>query len=104
MSELMPWEKIEEQYKGNMSEETGRGAIPSRIAFGAIYVKEKQKLTDEETVEEISENVYLQYFLGLSEYEERALFNPSMMVHFRRRFTVEFIGEVNEYICRKMEK
>ena len=33
------------------------------------------------------ENPYLQYFLGLHELQEKPLFDPSMMVHFRRRFS-----------------
>ena len=40
-------------------------------------------ITDEETVEQISENPYLQYFLGLRELLSKALFDPSMMVHFQ---------------------
>ena len=33
-----------------------------RIALGALIIKEKLKLSDEETVEQIRENPYLQYF------------------------------------------
>ena len=39
LAEMMPWEHIEEIYAQNMSEETGRPAIPSRIAFGAIFIE-----------------------------------------------------------------
>jgi len=99
LSELMPWDKIEDHYAQNMSEDTGRGAITSRIAFGAIYARENLNLTDHGTVEQISENAYLQYFLGLQEFQSAALFDSSMMVHFRRRFTPEFIAKVNEFIC-----
>ena len=37
LSELMPWEKVEEIYLQTMSIETGREAISARIAFGAIF-------------------------------------------------------------------
>ena len=47
---LMPWEYIEEIYAQNMSSETGRPAISSRIAFGAIFIKEYCHITDEDTV------------------------------------------------------
>ncbi len=36
---LMLWEYIEEIYVQNMSGETGRPALSSRIAFGAIFIK-----------------------------------------------------------------
>jgi hypothetical protein len=99
MSKLMPWERIEEHYIKSMCEDKGRKSIPSRIAFGAIYAKEELNLTDEETVAQIGENAYLQYFLGLQEFESKPLFDSSMMVHFRKRFTAAFITEVNEYVC-----
>lgn len=98
LAKMMPWEKIEEQYALSMCGENGRMGKTSRIAFGSIYAKEQEKITDEEMVEQIKENAYIQYFLGLEGYESGALFDSSMMVHFRRRFGVEFIEKVNEYI------
>ena len=99
LSEKMPWDRIEDHYAQNMCEDNGRMAISSRIAFGSIYAKEQEKLTDEEMVEQASENPYIQYFLGLEAYQSEPLFDSSMMVHFRKRFSVEFIAKVNEYIC-----
>ena len=99
MAEIMPWDYIEEVYLESMSQETGRAAFPARIAYGAIYVKEQEDLTDEETVEAITENPYIQYFLGLKEFRDEPLFNASMMVHFRKRFPVEALAKINEYIC-----
>ena len=51
------------------------------------------------TVTYIQENPYVQYYLGLPEFTEKPLFDPSMMVHSRKRFPVEFVAEVNEFIC-----
>ena len=99
LSEIMPWDKIEDHYAQNMCEDNGREAISSRIAFGSIYAKEALNLTDPQTVEQIGENPYLQYFFGLWDYQGTPLFDPSMMVHFRKRFTPEFIAKVNDYIC-----
>jgi hypothetical protein len=45
----------------------GAPAKSGRIAYGALLIKERLGITDEETVEQISENPYLQYFLGLRE-------------------------------------
>ena len=94
-AELMPWDYIEEQYSKNFSESSGSPAINARIAFGAIYISQKVKLTDREVVEYIIENPYTQYFLGLSEYVDTPLFDASMMVHFRKRFPSEVINEIN---------
>ncbi len=96
---LMPWEYIEEIYAQNMSGETGRPAISSRIAFGAIFIKEYCHITDEDTVTNLQENSYMQYFVGLHEFHPEPLFDPSMMVHFRKRFPVEEVAKINEYVC-----
>lgn len=99
MAEIMPWEHIEEVYLRTMSVETGRRAYSSRIAFGAIYIKESENLTDAGCVAAIQENAYMQYFLGVNGFKTEPLFDPSMMVHFRKRFPVEEVARINEYIC-----
>jgi hypothetical protein len=70
------------------------------MALGALIIKEKLGISDEETVEQIRENPYLQYFLGLSEYSDKAPFEASMMVHFRKRLNLEFVGRINERIVK----
>ena len=41
----------------------------------------------------------MQYFVGLHEFHSKPLFDPSMMVHFRKRFPVEEAAKINEYGC-----
>jgi hypothetical protein len=98
LAAMMPWDFIEDIYAESMSEEKGGGAISSRIAFGAITIKENENLTDRSTVEYISENPYMQYFLGLQEFQDAPLFDPSMMTHFRKRFPADKIEEINKLI------
>lgn len=61
LAELVPWNLIEQCYSENFSR-TGMGAPAKsgRIAFGALLIKERLAITDEETVEQIAENPYLQ--------------------------------------------
>ena len=47
----------------------------------------------------LQENPYMQYFVGLHEFHPEPLFDPSMMVHFRKRFPVEELAKINEYVC-----
>ena len=50
---------------------------------------------------QIQENPYLQYFCGYPGYDdEKPLFDPSLMVYFRKRLTPEVLGEINEMIVR----
>lgn len=95
---IMPWEHIEQIYMASFQSERGRPAISSRIAFGFIFIKENDNLTDEDTVAAIAENPYMQYFLGLTAFQAELLFDASVMVHFRKRFPVEEVAKINEYM------
>ena len=100
LAELIPWEKFEAQYAEQLSEDMGAPAKPFRMALGALIIKERLGTSDVETVEQIRENPYLQYFLGLSEYSDKAPFEASMLVHFRKRLNLELIGQINETIVK----
>jgi hypothetical protein len=100
LAELVPWEQFESEYAEQFSQGQGAPAKPFRMALGALIIKEKLGTSDEETVEQIRENPYLQYFLGLSEYSDKAPFEASMMVHFRKRLNLEIVGKINERIVK----
>ena len=68
MSNIIPWSEFEGEYAKNFSERMGPPALPFRMALGALIIKEKLRISDEETVEQIRENPYLQYFIGLTSY------------------------------------
>ena len=80
----------------------GREAIPSRVAFGVINIKEHEILTDEGTVIYLSENPYAQSIVGLKEFRTEPLFEASMMVHFCKRFGPEAIRKVNQILHERM--
>ncbi len=61
-------------------------------------------IPDEEIVEQIRENHYLQYFIGQEGYRYENAFDSSMMVHFRKRITAEMLGEINERIHENLIK
>jgi hypothetical protein len=104
LSEFIPWALIEEKYRESLSSPTrGQKAYSSRVAFGAIYIKEQIGLTDEDTVLHIQENPFLQYFLGFPEYRMDPPFDPSLMTHFRKRFTAESLQEINRRIFHDPE-
>ncbi len=62
MASLIPWEEFEEEYAQNFSTETGVPAKTFRMALGGLIIKERLGTSDRETVEQIRENPYLQYF------------------------------------------
>jgi hypothetical protein len=75
------------------------------MALGTLIIKEKLGTSDRETIEQIRENPYLQYFIGLNSYQQEPLIDASMLVHFRKRIRVELINKINqEIVVREKEK
>jgi hypothetical protein len=105
LASLVPWEEIEDEYVRQFSQNgMGSPAKQFRMALGALIIKEKLNISDDETVEQIRENPYLQYFIGLEEYQNKAPFDPSMMTHFRKRINLEMVCALNEkIICDKKD-
>ncbi len=107
LAALIPWDKFEAEYAEQLSEDMGAPAKSFRMALGALIIKERLGTSDAETVEQIRENPYLPFFLGLSEYSDSAPFDSSMFVHFRKRLTLELVGRINEAVvlpCQEQSK
>jgi hypothetical protein len=98
------WHQIEQAYGELFSEDNGCPAKSARMALGALLIKERLGTSDRETVEQITENPYLQYFLGLMEYQDAPPFDHSMMTHFRKRFDKEMLRDINESIVEGVIK
>jgi hypothetical protein len=93
--------EFEEEYAQNFSEEMGAPAKTFRMALGALIIQEKLGISDRETVEQIKENPYLQYFIGENSYRNEALFDASMMVHFRQRIGQSLLQKINRKIVQQ---
>jgi hypothetical protein len=98
LSRLIPWEEFEDPY-AELFVDDGAVAYPFRMALGAEILKERLGVTDRELVSQISENPYLQYFLGLPRYTIEAPFDASTLVHFRKRLSAEMLKAINERIA-----
>jgi len=79
MASLIPWDEFEEEYAKNFSIDMGAPALPFRTALGSLIIKEKLGISDRETVEQIKENPYLQFFIGKSNYSNEAPYDASLL-------------------------
>lgn len=102
LASLIPWAEFEDEYSDEFSIEMGAPAKPFRMALGALIIKEKLAISDRETVEQIKENPYLQYFIGMSSYSNENPFDSSMLVHFRERISADLVNKVNQQMVKKM--
>jgi len=100
LAELIPWDELEDDYAAQFCKGFGAPAKPFRMALGALIIKARLGLTDEELVEQIKENPYLQFFIGLKAFQYSAPFDPSMMVYFRKRLPEAVVNDCNERIVR----
>jgi IS5 family transposase len=99
LSEQIPWDLVEKIYVSQLRSDFGASAHPARMAFGSLLIKERLGLSDIETVAQITENPYLQYFIGLKEFQKESPFDKSQMTFFRKRFPAKAVERINEAIA-----
>ena len=98
LSQLIPWDHMASIYYRKMSANKGAPGKNARLVIGAIIIKHKMKLSDEETIQTIQENPYMQYFLGLSGFTDKPIFDPSLFVYIRKRLGAEAFDEMSQKI------
>lgn len=104
LSRSVPWDRLSEVYTKNLSVDQGRPAKPARLVIGAVIIKHKLCLSDEETVQQIQENPYLQYFVGFSGFKTTQPFAPSLFVEIRRRMGEDIFDSFEQAIIEELEK
>ena len=104
LAKLIPWEEFEEAYQKKFSQtRKGPPVLSARMALAALIIKERLGVSDEECVEQIREIPYLQYFCGLKAFSSEPPFHPTMLVHFRKRFSTDLISRINDSIVAPIE-
>ncbi len=106
LGKSIPWGEFEESYSTHFKKfnKRGRRSITLRVALGSLIIQEKLGLSDDETVQQISENPYLQCFLGYESFLLEEPFDSSMLVHFRKRLGKNILTEINETIAKRAAK
>jgi hypothetical protein len=112
LAEKVPWDKFASIYISRMNKGFGRPGISPRMVLGALIIKHKEKLDDRGVIEAIQENPYMQYFIGLREFDSDPIFDPSLFVEIRKRvghkeydaLTAKLIKTVNKKADEKHNK
>lgn len=97
LSAVVPWDNLEPAYNSVMNLK-GRPSKPARLVIGAMIIKHKLNLSDEETVLQIQENPYLQYFCGYETYIDALPFVPSLFVEIRKRMGADMFESFEQAI------
>lgn len=101
LAHLIPWDEICNIYLNFLPKsKTGRPGLNPRIVLGSIMIKHLCDMDDREVVSQISENIYMQYFLGYSSFNDEEPFDASLFVEFRKNLGMDVINEINEKIVK----
>jgi hypothetical protein len=104
LSECIPWDELAEGYYQDLEDTQGRPTKDARLVIGAVIIKHKLCLSDRETVAQIQENPYLQYFVGLPGYQMEAPFVPSLLVEIRKRMKPSVFDVFESAIIASVEQ
>lgn len=103
IGDKMPWAEIERLYNSRLNNiHCGAGNKPARVIIGALIVKHKMNLSDEETIQAIQENPYMQYMLGLPAFTTKRVFDPSLFVTIRKRLGMEDFNSMSEELLKQL--
>ena len=102
LAHLIPWDDLCSVYNHQVGgrSATGRAPLNPRIILGALIIKYICNLDDRETVDMISENIYMQYFLGYPSFVNDKPFDASLFVDIRKRVGMDAINAMNEKIVK----
>ena len=95
-AKAMPWETLEARIAPKLYSTRGAPAKPLRMMLGAMIIGDFLRVSDAETVRQIQENPYLQFFIGLQEFTHEAVFAPLSLTLFRKRLTPEIEREIRQ--------
>ncbi len=96
LADRIDWDTWEKKYAEFFPSEKGNPAKPLRMALGALLVQKQKGLSDRKLIKEIGENPYIQYFIGLSRFQNKCPFSAPALVFFRKRLTAEFLMKIND--------
>lgn len=99
MAHAIPWDSIVCHYDKLFTSLEGRPPISGRVVLGAIVIKHYLNLSDRETIAQIQENMFMQYFLGYSSFTNEEPFSPTLFVEIRERLSLELLSKINDVIA-----
>lgn len=104
LANQIPWEEFRKIYHKTLTQDHGRPAKDARLVIGAMIIKHKKGLPDEEVIPEIQENPFMQYFVGLKAFTNKPIFDPSLFVTLRKRLGPDVFEELNQAFIDEVTK
>ncbi|MDN3659500.1 transposase, partial [Ferruginibacter paludis] len=83
LANTINWSVFEDAFKKHYSEKMGKPAKPIRLMVSLLILKYVRNISDENLVEQWSENIYFQYFSGEQNFCADIPCVPTELVAFR---------------------
>lgn len=99
ISRKLPWRAWETLYEVMFPSNTGNVAKPCRMVLGALIIQLRMGYTDRDLVDQICQNPYYQYFIGLPAFQHQAPFARTLLVEWRKRVDLDFVINANDLLC-----
>lgn len=96
----LPWDSLVQIYKTKFSGKHGCPATDPRWVIGGLIIKHMLNLSDQETLQTISENPYMQFFLGCNCFHKKPLFSPTIFVEVRKRLGNGLFGKFSDELVK----
>lgn len=93
IARLIPWEEIECKYRGYFSA-IGRPSLDCRLVIGVLFLKHMTGFSDEDIIQLVHENPYMQAFCGLEHFATEPLMNSSSLSKIRKRLGKKYFAEL----------
>ena len=100
IANMIPWQKYEEEYKSQFCEDNGAPAITFRMAMGTLIIKQQTDHSDSDVLQDILENPYMQFLIGLHEFTKVPPFSVRSITNFRKYISAEMLNEINNNLFR----
>ena len=91
LANMVDWTSFEKAFAPLFCADNGRPPKPIRLMTGLLVLKHLRNVSDEQVVEQFTENAYYQYFCGMESFSISAPCASSELVHFRHRIGEEGI-------------
>jgi transposase, IS5 family len=85
LANTIDWSLFEEAFKEHYSEKMGAPSKPIRLMVSLLILKQVRNLSDENLVEQWSENCYHQYFGGEQNFQPKISCVHTKLEAFRKR-------------------
>jgi hypothetical protein len=74
IANMIPWERYESRYAEQFNKDIGAPATDFRMALGTLLIRQRNEYSDEETIQAILENPYMQYLIAcMNSHTQRRL-------------------------------